>query len=151
MRRLILNGKRYFKLSHFIEVITSLYRKCDKRACTFYMEIHCQMWINTTCSFQKKKATRSNLSWIESNERTGRTEVRIIDIKMMESWKKVSLLLCIFGFLREMRPSEPFAVEFFINFANVTNTELTNFYFPLGTYSYMVQLVLLFLITDLLR
>lgn len=70
---------------------------------------------------------------------------------MLEHWQKVSLLLCIFGFLRELRPSEPFAVEFFINYRNITNDELTNYYFPIGTYSYMIQLIIAFLITDLMR
>ncbi|XP_031633904.1 folate-like transporter 2 [Contarinia nasturtii] len=70
---------------------------------------------------------------------------------MLENWQKVSFLLCVFGFLREMRPSEPFAVEFFINYRNITNDELTNYYFPLGTYSYMIQLVVIFLITDIMR
>lgn len=71
--------------------------------------------------------------------------------KMVSSWLKVSILLCMFGFLRELRPSEPFAVEFFINYRNISNDELTNYYFPLGTYSYMVQLVVVFLITDIMR
>lgn len=70
---------------------------------------------------------------------------------MLEKWQKVSILLCMFGFLREMRPSEPFAVEFFINYRNISNDELTNYYYPLGTFSYMFQLIIVFLITDIMR
>lgn len=70
---------------------------------------------------------------------------------MLSNWLKVSLLLCIFGFFREMRPSEPFATEFFIGWRNVTTDDITRYVFPLGTYSYMAQLVVVFLITDALR
>lgn len=70
---------------------------------------------------------------------------------MLENWLKISILLCIFGFLREMRPSEPFVVEYFIQHRNVSFDELTNYYFPFGTYSYLSQLVIIFLITDALR
>lgn len=70
---------------------------------------------------------------------------------MLLNWLKVSLLLCIFGFFREMRPSEPFATEFFMRYRNVTQDEITQYVFPMGTYSYMFQLVVVFLITDALR
>lgn len=70
---------------------------------------------------------------------------------MLENWLKISILLCIFGFLREMRPSEPFAVEYLIQHRNVSFDEVTNYYFPLGTYSYLFQLVIIFLITDVFR
>lgn len=70
---------------------------------------------------------------------------------MISNWLKVSLLLCIFGFFREMRPSEPFATEFFIAYRNLTTDEITRILYPLGTYSYMFQLVIVFLVTDMLR
>lgn len=70
---------------------------------------------------------------------------------MLENWVKVSLLLCIFGFFRELRPSEPFAVEYFITHRNLTIDEVTQYLFPMGTYSYMIQLIIIFLITDALR
>lgn len=71
--------------------------------------------------------------------------------KLTNSWMWVSLLLCIFGFFRELRPSEPFATEFFIGFRNVTDEDVTRILFPMGTYSYLTQLVIVFLITDILR
>lgn len=30
----------------------------------------------------------------------------------METWKKTSLLLCVFGFLKEFRPSEPYITPY---------------------------------------
>lgn len=71
--------------------------------------------------------------------------------KMVSNWLKVSLLLCIFGFFRELRPSEPFSTEFFIGFRNLTTDEITQILYPLGTYSYMIQLIIVFLVTDMLR
>nr|CAH7712946.1 unnamed protein product [Callosobruchus chinensis] len=71
----------------------------------------------------------------------------------MQEWLKLSLLLSIFGFLKEIRPSEPFIYEFLISnrWRNVTDDEVTQIAYPVGTYSYLVQLVVVFLITDLCR
>lgn len=70
---------------------------------------------------------------------------------VMEQWKKISLLLCIYGFFREFRPSEPFTVEFFIVNRNLTIDNITTSVFPLGTYSYMFSLIAVFLVTDAFR
>lgn len=67
------------------------------------------------------------------------------------SWMWISLLLCIFGFFREIRPSEPFSIEFFIHWRNLTNEDLTRYVYPVGTYSFLAQLVIMFLVTDMLR
>ncbi|XP_050499312.1 thiamine transporter 2-like [Diabrotica virgifera virgifera] len=71
----------------------------------------------------------------------------------MQEWLKISLILCIFGFLKEIRPSEPFIYEFLIDrrWRNVTDEEVTQQVYPAGTYSYLAHLVLVFLITDLCR
>lgn len=69
----------------------------------------------------------------------------------MESWLKISILLCIFGFFREFRPHEPFAVEFFVKERNISIETLTNHFFPIGTYLCMLQLIVIFLITDFLK
>ncbi|XP_022919044.1 thiamine transporter 1-like isoform X2 [Onthophagus taurus] len=70
----------------------------------------------------------------------------------MQSWLKISLLLCVFGFLKELRPSEPFIYEFLIGeWRNVTPEEVAQHVYPVGTYSYLAQLVIVFLITDLSR
>lgn len=46
-------------------------------------------------------------------------------LKMLE-WKKISGLLCIFGFVRELRPSEPYITEFLAGpWRNVTEDEVS--------------------------
>ncbi|RZC37179.1 Folate carrier domain containing protein, partial [Asbolus verrucosus] len=70
----------------------------------------------------------------------------------MEQWTKISLLLCIFGFLKEIRPSEPFVYDFLIGpWRNVTADEVTKEVYPVGTYSNMILLVIVFLVTDICR
>ncbi|XP_028037691.1 thiamine transporter 2-like [Bombyx mandarina] len=69
----------------------------------------------------------------------------------MLNWIKVTLILCLFGLLREIRPSEPFVSDFLVEWRNITNEQLQREIYPVGTYSYLAQLVLVFLITDFLR
>ncbi|XP_043655598.1 thiamine transporter 2 [Drosophila teissieri] len=70
----------------------------------------------------------------------------------MESWLKISCLLCIFGFLRELRPSEPYHAEILMGeWYHVTQDEVNRSVYPVGTYSYLALLIFVFLITDLLR
>ncbi|RZC35229.1 thiamine transporter 2-like [Asbolus verrucosus] len=70
----------------------------------------------------------------------------------MHDWLKISLLLSIFGFLKEIRPSEPFVYEFLVGpWRNVSKEEVTEQVYPVGTYSYLAQSIVAFLITDLAR
>lgn len=70
----------------------------------------------------------------------------------MQDWIKVTLLLCIYGMVREIRPSEPFVSEFLMGeWREITEEQLNRDVYPVGTYSYLAQLVLIFLITDFLR
>lgn len=70
----------------------------------------------------------------------------------MEIWLKVSLLLCTYGFFNDFRPSEPFVTEFLAGeWRNITAEQLTRDVYPWGTYAYLIQLVFVFLITDMLR
>ncbi|KAK9878923.1 hypothetical protein WA026_003746 [Henosepilachna vigintioctopunctata] len=70
----------------------------------------------------------------------------------MESWLKLSLILCFFGFLKEIRPSEHYIYEYLTgHWRNVTEHEVLTEVYPVGTYSYLCLLVVIFLITDLLR
>lgn len=64
---------------------------------------------------------------------------------------RVSLLLCIFGFFREIRPIEPFTIEYFITEKNVTREEIIHDLYPWGTYAYLFQIIIVFLVTDALR
>ncbi|XP_030383027.1 thiamine transporter 1-like [Scaptodrosophila lebanonensis] len=71
---------------------------------------------------------------------------------MVEKWLKVSLLLCTFGFFRELRPSEPFVTEYLSgDYRNITSDQINKEVYPFGTYSVLAQLVIVFLVTDLLR
>ena len=70
----------------------------------------------------------------------------------MELWVKISMLLCTYGFFREIRPSEPFVSEFLSGeWRNITSEQVIQDVYPWGTYSYLAQLVVVFLITDMLR
>ncbi|XP_055906315.1 thiamine transporter 1 [Eupeodes corollae] len=70
----------------------------------------------------------------------------------MEPWQKISCLLCVFGFIREIRPSEPYITEYLLGgWRNVTQEEVNREVYPVGTYSYLAQLVIVFLVTDFLR
>ncbi|XP_017118580.1 thiamine transporter 1 [Drosophila elegans] len=70
----------------------------------------------------------------------------------MKEWLKISCLLCAFGCIREIRPSEPYVTEYLLGpWRNITEDQLTHDVYPVGTYSYLVQLVFVFLITDFLR
>ncbi|KAH8420806.1 hypothetical protein KR222_005454 [Zaprionus bogoriensis] len=71
---------------------------------------------------------------------------------MEMSWRKISGLLCVFGFLRELRPSEPYHAEILLSDAyNVTQDEVNRSVYPIGTYSYLALLIVVFLVTDFLR
>nr|CAD7429829.1 unnamed protein product [Timema monikensis] len=73
-------------------------------------------------------------------------------VEKMESWIKISLFLCMFGFLKEFRPSEPFIVDFLLgDRINLTDEVINQELFPIGTYCNCVWLVLVLLVTDLLR
>lgn len=69
----------------------------------------------------------------------------------MEQWLKISLLLSVFGFLREIRPSDPFYTDFMKDYKHLPLDEILRDIYPIGTYAYMFQAILAFLITDYLR
>lgn len=58
----------------------------------------------------------------------------------------------MFGFLRELRPSEPYHAEILLGeWYNVTQDQVNRAVYPIGTYSYLALLIVVFLITDFLR
>lgn len=70
----------------------------------------------------------------------------------MEEWLKISLILCCVGCLKEFRPVEPFLTQYFLNPPiNFTDEQVTQDIYPVGTYSTMTMLILVFLVTDYLR
>lgn len=70
----------------------------------------------------------------------------------MLSWLQITLILCAFGLLREIRPSEPFVTEFLLGeWRDISEEQLNREVYPIGTYCYLGLLVVVFLITDFLR
>lgn len=70
----------------------------------------------------------------------------------MEQWLKISLVLCSFGFFRALKPSEPFVTEFITGeWRNVTAEQVNREVYPISTYSYLAQLIVVFLVTDIVR
>ncbi|XP_066522646.1 thiamine transporter 1 [Hoplias malabaricus] len=70
---------------------------------------------------------------------------------MSEPWIYPTVLLCIYGFFCNLRPSEPFLTAFLMGpDKNLTETQVVNEIYPLWTYSYLVLLFPVFLATDYL-
>jgi thiamine transporter 2/3 len=71
----------------------------------------------------------------------------------METWKLTTLLLCSYGFFKELRPSEPFLTEYLTGpkWHNITAEDVYQQVYPVWTYSYLVLLFFVFLVTDALR
>ncbi|XP_069952696.1 thiamine transporter 1 isoform X3 [Cherax quadricarinatus] len=70
----------------------------------------------------------------------------------MDVWLRTCLLLCLYGFFKELRPSEPFLTEYLLGpQQNLTENQVYYDVYPVWTYSYLSLLVVVFLLTDLLR
>lgn len=70
----------------------------------------------------------------------------------MKEWLKISLILCCFGFFREFRPTDPFFIEYLAgDYADISPDEVNRVYTPIGTYAYLTQIIIIFLITDMFR
>ena len=62
------------------------------------------------------------------------------------------LVLCSYGFFKEVRPSEPYLTEYLTDpqyDRNVTKAEVYADVYPIWPYSYFALLVPVFLLTDL--
>ncbi|XP_069831682.1 thiamine transporter 2 [Dendropsophus ebraccatus] len=69
-----------------------------------------------------------------------------------DNWKYPTILLCLYGFFTYFRPSEPFLTPYLTGpVHNLTLEEVTNSVFPVWTYSYLVVLFPVFLLTDYVR
>ena len=75
----------------------------------------------------------------------------IMDNLRERHWLVPTALLCAYGFLKEVRPSEPFLTPYLRSDKNLTVEQVDNQVYPVWTYSYMVALVFVFLLTDVLR
>ncbi|XP_063789353.1 reduced folate transporter [Pseudophryne corroboree] len=67
-------------------------------------------------------------------------------------WKILLFYLCFYGFMNQLRPGESFITPFLLSpERNFTKEQVTNEITPVLSYSYMVVLVPIFLLTDYLR
>ncbi|XP_034947497.1 thiamine transporter 2-like [Chelonus insularis] len=67
-------------------------------------------------------------------------------------WTRISQILCMFGFLKEFRPSEPFIYNYLTSHGkNFTDKQVNQEIYPIATYSNFATLVVVFLLTDFLR
>ncbi|XP_039597298.1 solute carrier family 19 member 3b [Polypterus senegalus] len=70
----------------------------------------------------------------------------------MSNWKSLTAVLCLFGFLINCRPLEPFLTAYLVGpYKNATEQQVINVLFPIWTYSYLALLFPVFMVTDLLR
>ncbi|CAI4232623.1 unnamed protein product [Auanema sp. JU1783] len=66
-------------------------------------------------------------------------------------WKYTTLLICIYGIVKEFRPATPFLTPYLVTYKNVTAEEIYGQVYPFWTYSYMIFLIPIFFLTDILR
>ncbi|KAK2835135.1 hypothetical protein Q5P01_015619 [Channa striata] len=67
-------------------------------------------------------------------------------------WVGPTVLLCVYGFCSMMRPIEPFLTEFLTGpCKNLTTEQVTEQVYPVWTYSSLVLLIPVLLVTDFLR
>ncbi|XP_067454259.1 thiamine transporter 2-like [Thunnus thynnus] len=70
----------------------------------------------------------------------------------LAGWVGPTVLLCIYGFCSMMRPIEPFLTEFLTGtYKNLTTEQVTRQVYPVWTYSSLVLLIPVLLVTDYLR
>ncbi|PIC23627.1 hypothetical protein B9Z55_017263 [Caenorhabditis nigoni] len=67
----------------------------------------------------------------------------------MDQWK-VLFLICLYGAVKEFRPTEPYMYEYQHNVLNMSEHTLNSKVYPIWTYSYLVALIPSFLLTDVL-
>lgn len=70
----------------------------------------------------------------------------------MLHWKLVTFIVCCFGFFKDLRPSEAYLTAYLTGpWQNLTETEVDNQVYPWWTYSYLLWLFPIFLLTDYFR
>nr|ABN58742.1 reduced folate carrier [Caenorhabditis elegans] len=68
------------------------------------------------------------------------------------SWRTTTAILCLYGAVKEFRPATPFLTPFLASpEKNITLDELYSQVYPYWTYSYMLALIPMFILTDILR
>ncbi|KAJ8397289.1 hypothetical protein AAFF_G00441230 [Aldrovandia affinis] len=67
------------------------------------------------------------------------------------SWAYPTIILSFYGFFANFRPAEPFLTPYLIGpYKNISEEQVTNYLFPIWTYSYLAVLCPVFLLTDFL-
>lgn len=68
------------------------------------------------------------------------------------SWIKLSAMICSFGLFISIRPSEPYLTDYLMSpHQNLSESELMHDVYPTWTYTYLVLLLPIFIITDYTR
>ncbi|KAG7471032.1 hypothetical protein MATL_G00120170 [Megalops atlanticus] len=72
--------------------------------------------------------------------------------RLQTRWSYPTGLLCVYGFFTTVKPLEPFLIPYLTGpDKNLTTEQVTNEIFPVWTYSFLVILLPVFLLTDYLR
>ncbi|CAI5451358.1 unnamed protein product [Caenorhabditis angaria] len=68
------------------------------------------------------------------------------------NWRTTTAILCIYGAVKEFRPATPFLTPFLVSSEkNLTLEDVYSQIYPYWTYSYMIALIPMFILTDILR
>jgi thiamine transporter 2/3 len=65
-------------------------------------------------------------------------------------WLPIELILCMYGALKEFRPSEPYLFNYQRESMNISSHDLNVEVYPVLTYSYLISLLPVLFLTDLL-
>lgn len=68
------------------------------------------------------------------------------------NWISPTVILCTYGFFKDMKPSEPFLTPYLNStYKNLDHKDIEDQIYPISTYAYLASLFLVFLLTDFLR
>ena len=71
---------------------------------------------------------------------------------MANNWIVPTIILCTYGFFKEMKPSEPFLTPYLNStYKHLNEKDLSDQVYPVSTYAYFIFLFLVFMFTDFLR
>ena len=72
--------------------------------------------------------------------------------KINMNWKLLTFVVCVYGFIKEYRPSEAYLSAYLAGpWKNLTVQEIDNEIYPIWTYAYLLWLIPVFLMTDYVR
>ncbi|KAF8386205.1 folt-1 [Pristionchus pacificus] len=67
-------------------------------------------------------------------------------------WKATTVLICVYGIVKEFRPATPFLTPFLVSdYKNLTKEVVYGDIYPYWTYSYFFVMIPIFFLTDVLR